>query len=370
MYPGFVRPDPSQGQAAAGLGSLWNLKRKIIAVVVLVGLAAAGALAYRHYQGGQSSSLEAIRLAGHIETTETDLAFKVPGKVAVVHYDEGDSVAPGQLVAELEDQDLRQDVALAEARLAAVQATLAKLLAGSRPQDVKEAQAALAQARADLEDKARDLKRQESLTQRAASPQATLDKARLAHTMAQEAVARASERLSLLKEGFRSEDIAAGQADLKQAQAALELARTRLGYARLISPVKGVVLVRQAQPGEVLAVGAPVVTLGDLEGVWLEGYIPETQLGLARLGQKAYVTTDTYAGKRYPARVAYISSKAEFTPKTVETQKERVTLVYRTKVRAENLNLELKPGMPGEAVIPLEPEPAAQPGRPAADAKP
>ncbi|MBI5523714.1 MAG: efflux RND transporter periplasmic adaptor subunit [Desulfarculus sp.] len=346
------------------------MKRKIIAAVAVLGLLAAGAFAFRQYQGGQAGGLEAIKLAGHIETTETDLAFKVPGKVALMHFDEGDQVEAGQLVAELEDQDLRQDVALAEARLAAAQATLEKLVAGSRPQDVKEAQAALAQARADLEDKARDLKRQEALTQRAASPQATLDKARLAHTMAQEAVARASERHSLLKEGFRSEDIAAGRADLNQAKAALELARTRLGYARLISPARGVVLVRQAQPGEVLAVGAPVVTLGDLDGVWLEGYIPETQLALVRLGQKAHVTTDTYAGKRYPARVAYISSKAEFTPKTVETQKERVTLVYRTKVRADNLGLELKPGMPGEAIIPLEPAQAATTGRAAADAKP
>jgi HlyD family secretion protein len=362
-WPGVPRQAPpnSRGRQAGGSGTL---KRKLIIIVLLAGLLTAGALAYWQYRGGGSGDPSVLRLAGHIETTETDLACKVAGKVASVRFEEGDQVEPGQLVAELEDQDLRQDVALAEARQAAAQATLDKLLAGSRPQDIREAQAALAQARADQADKARDLGRQETLAQRGASPQANLDKARLAHTMAQEAARRASERLSLLKEGFRGEDIAAGRADLDQAKAALELARTRLGYARLYSPVSGVVLVRQAQPGEVLAVGSPVVTLGDLDGVWLEGYIPETQLALVRLGQKAYVTTDTYPHKRYPARVAYMAAKAEFTPKTVETQKERVTLVYRTKVRAENPDKELKPGMPGEAVIPLEPK------QPAADAKP
>jgi HlyD family secretion protein len=346
------------------------LKRKLLIILLLAGLATAGALAYRQYHVDDSADPSALRLSGHIETTETDLGFKVPGKVGAMYFQEGDQVEPGQLVAELEDQDLRQDVAVAEARQAAARATLDKLLAGSRPQELKDAQAALAQAAADQQDKARDLERQETLTKRAASPQANLDKARLAHTMAREGAQRARERYSLVKEGFRAEDIAAGRADLAQAKAALDLARTRLGYARLAAPVSGVVLVRQAEPGEVLAVGSPVVTLGDLDGVWLEGYIPETQLALVRLGQKAYVTTDSYPGKRYPAKVAYIAAKAEFTPKTVETQKERVTLVYRAKVRAENPDKELKPGMPGEAIIPLEPRKAAAPAQPAADAKP
>ncbi|CAO0823942.1 HlyD family secretion protein [Desulfarculales bacterium] len=346
------------------------MKRPLITVMVLLALLTAGVLAYRQYRGEGSGDPSALRLSGHIETTETNLACKVAGKVMAVHFEEGDQVEPGQLVAELEDQDLRHDVALNEARLAAAQATLDKLLAGNRPQELKDTQAALSQTQVDLEDKARDLKRQETLAQRGASPQTNLDKARLTHTVAQEALLRARERYSLVKEGFRSEDIAAGRADLGQAKAALELTRTRLGYARLLSPVSGVVLVRQAQPGEMLAVGSPVVTLGDLDGVWLEGYIPETQLAMVRLGQQAYVATDTYPGKRYPARVAYIASKAEFTPKTVETQKERVTMVYRTKIRAQNPDKELKPGMPGEAIIPLEPQKAAPPAQPAADAKP
>ncbi len=340
------------------------MKRKLVLPLVLALAAGAAWLAYDHYLRPAPPDLSRMVLSGHIEATQTDLAFKVPGKVAAIQFQEGDQVEAGQLVALLEDQDLRHDVALSEARLAASQATLAKLLAGNRPQELKSAQAALAQAQADQADKARDLARQESLVGRGAAAQANLDKARLAHTVAVEAAKRAAEQLSLAREGFRREDIDAGRAEERQAQAALDLARTRLGYARLVSPVDGVVLMRDAEPGEVLAVGAPVLTLGDLAGVWLEGYIPETQLALVRLGQKAWVTTDTYPGKPYPARVSYISAKAEFTPKTVETQKERVTLVYRAKVLVENPNQELKPGMPGEAVIPLDAAPASDHGRP------
>jgi HlyD family secretion protein len=143
-------------------------------------------------------------------------------------------------------------------------------------------------------------------------------------------------------------------AELRQARAALEVARLRLGYATLTSPVQGVVLTRVAEPGEVAAVGMPIVTVGDLDTVWFEGYLPEPDLGKVRLGQKAEVTIDSFPVKKYPGILQYISPKAEFTPKTVETYKERVTLVYRTKIRLANPQRQLKKGMPAEAVISLD----------------
>ena len=143
-------------------------------------------------------------------------------------------------------------------------------------------------------------------------------------------------------------------ADLKQARAGLELAKSRLAYATLTSPVNGVVLVRAAQPGEVAAGGATVLSVGDLDNVWFEGYLPETFLAIVGYGQKAEVSVDTYPGKKYPGTVSFIANKAEFTPKAVETYKERVTQVYRTKISLANPNRELKQGMPAEAVIYLE----------------
>lgn len=330
------------------------MNKRVLRIAVILLVLGAGALAGWKWLGrGETAETAGLRLAGHVEATLTDLSFKVPGKVAAVLFEEGDQVAAGQVVARLEDQDLRQEVAVAEARAAAAEANLAKLITGSRPQDIKSAEAALASARADLADKARDLARQRELIKRGSTAQANLDKAQTAHDLSAEAARRAAESLSLAREGFRREDVAAGRAELNLARATLELARTKLSYATLAAPVGGVVLVREAEPGEVVAVGTPVITLGDLDGIWLEAYLPEPELAKVRLGQAAQVTTDSYPGKRYPGRISFISSKAEFTPKTVETAKERVTLVFRTKIRLDNPGHELKPGMPGEAVIPL-----------------
>ncbi len=295
-----------------------------------------------------------LRLMGHIEATETDLAFKVPGIIAKINFQEGDYLQIGQVVAELDAKDLRDEVAAAEARVGAAQAVLKRLLTGSRVQEIAEARAAVLQAQADLENKRLDNSRMEGLLKRGAVPVSRRDSARAAYLMAEMVLRRAEENYSLVKEGPRKEDIDQAKAELKQAQANLELTQTRLNYATLTAPVNGVVLARPAEPGEVAAIGSIILTTGDLDNVYLEAYIPELDLARVRLGQKAVVTTDSYPDKKYAGWVSFINAKAEFTPKTVETFKERVALVYRTKIRVENPHYELKPGMPAEAVILLE----------------
>jgi multidrug resistance efflux pump len=143
-------------------------------------------------------------------------------------------------------------------------------------------------------------------------------------------------------------------AELRQARAMLQLARARFNHATLTSPVNGIVLARAAEPGEVAAVGATILSVGDLDNVWFEGYIPAPFLAKVKYGQQADITIDYYLGKKFPGLVSFISAKAEFTPKTVETYKERITLVYRTKINLTNRDLELKQGMPAEAVIYLD----------------
>jgi HlyD family secretion protein len=198
----------------------------------------------------------------------------------------------------------------------------------------------------------------ENLFERRVVSGSTRDRAEAAYLMAQEALRRAQQRYDLMQSGFRREDIAQGRAELAQAEAALELARTRLGYAVIHAPVSGVVLSRPAEPGQVAAVGSVVLVMGDLDNAYFEGWIPQTELAKVTYGQKAVITTDTYPDKEYPGWVSFVSSKAEFTPKTVETYVERVTLVYRTKIRVENPDYKLKPGMPAEAVIFLNAESA------------
>jgi HlyD family secretion protein len=112
--------------------------------------------------------------------------------------------------------------------------------------------------------------------------------------------------------------------------------------------------VRNAELGEIVAAGTPVATLADLDRVWLRAYIPETDLGRVKWGQEVAVKTDTFPDKTYRGRVSFIAAKAEFTPKSIETYRERVTLVYRVKIDVENSNRELKPGMPADAVIKLQ----------------
>jgi HlyD family secretion protein len=131
----------------------------------------------------------------------------------------------------------------------------------------------------------------------------------------------------------------------------LAVVDSQLGDTEIVSPIDGVVLVKSAEPGEVLAAGATVETLGDIEHPWLRGYVSESELGRVKLDQQVRVTTDSYPGKEYIGRVSFISSEAEFTPKQIQTSEERVKLVYRIKVDLPNPQRELKLNMPADARI-------------------
>jgi HlyD family secretion protein len=155
----------------------------------------------------------------------------------------------------------------------------------------------------------------------------------------------------MLGKGYRPEQVDQARARLQEAEEALSLARTRLGYATLFAPMDGVVLTENVEPGEFVAAGTPVITLGALDPVWLRAYIGETDLGRVKLGQAARVITDTYPGKVYRGTVAFIAQDAEFTPKNVQTEKERAKLVYRIKITLPNPDQELKPGMPADAEL-------------------
>lgn len=221
--------------------------------------------------------------------------------------------------------------------------------------------------------------RAERLAKGNAISQEDYDRARSAYNVAAQRAREAAERLDLLREGARQEQIDQARAARDQLKAQYELikigprpgtdrpgrgasnrpkprlrlAETRLGYATLVSPLEGVVLSKNIEPGEYVSPGTPVITVGDLVNVWLRAYVNETDLGRVKVGQKATVTTDTYPGKRYEGRVSFISDKAEFTPKSVQTQTERVKLVYRIKIDIQNPEMELKPGMPADATIEL-----------------
>jgi HlyD family secretion protein len=365
----------------------------------------------------RSPAAEQIAFSGNVELTEVRVSFKVPGKIQKLTVREGDRVSKGQVLAVLDRSQLTRQrerveaaraaasarvdqmattidfqvqnleglIAQREAEVSSAQAALDELLAGSRKQDVEQARAGLERAQTELETAERDWRRAETLFGAEDISAAAHDQAKVRYEVASSAFREAGERLSLVQEGPRQETIDAARAQLRRAQAGLRLAdATRLEIKRsrqerearlsdldaieaelagidvqlsdavAISPIDGVVLTKSAEEGEVVAAGTTLLALGDVENPWLRGYVGERDLGRIKLGTPVRISTDSYPDKIYPGTISFIASEAEFTPKQIQTQEERVKLVYRVKVRVENPNHELKSNMPADAVIILD----------------
>ncbi len=292
-----------------------------------------------------------LKASGNIEVTQVEASFKVPGRVAQRPVDEGQIVKAGQLLARLDDTDFTQQVALRQAEADAAKAALDKLLAGSRHEEIGAAKAQLDQAKADLGRSQADDKRNTELMKKDVISPREFDASHAAFLTSEARVNQAQQQYDLVLNGPRQEDINQARARLAQATEAVAQAKTQLGYAALTAPESGVVLSKNVEPGEYVVPGAPVVTLGNLNDVYLRAYIDERDLGRVKVGQKAAITTDSYPGKRFEGRVTFISQEAEFTPKMVQTEKERVKLVYRIKITVPNPAMELKPGMPANGLI-------------------
>jgi len=292
-----------------------------------------------------------LRVTGNIEAHESGVSFKVPGRIVELPVQEGQYVNKGDLLARLDDEDYRQQVSVDEATIRTREAELKLALAGSRKQEIQAAKQSLIDAQSDLELRRAEFRRRHALLREQAVSQEDVDSAETLMKRAEATYQRIKETHDQIVEGTRKEEIAVRRANLQLAQEHLEMAQVSLSYTILSAPVSGVVLVRQAELGEVVAPGTPVVTIADVGRLWMRGYINETDLGRVRWDQPATVRTDTYPDKEYHGRVSFISSQAEFTPKSVETYKERVTLVYRIKISLDNPNHELKPGMPADAII-------------------
>lgn len=292
-----------------------------------------------------------LLLSGNIEVTDAQLGFKVPGRVAARLVSEGEQVTAGQLIARLDDTEQQQQVVLRQAELDAVQAVLAELEAGSRPQEIAAVAAALRSAEAERDRVRLDFTRAQELRVKEVIADREFETVQAQLKVAEARAAEAAERLKLVQEGPRAETILQARARAAQAQAAVALAGTQLDHTRLVSPMAGTVLSHNIEPGEFVAAGTPVVTVADTVHVWVRTYLDQSDLGRVRHGQKVVVRTDSFPGRDFAGTVGFIASEAEFTPKTVQTPKERVKLVFRLKVDVANPQDELKPGMPADVVI-------------------
>lgn len=336
------------------------MKRSLPILIVLAAAIAASVYFYPRLSRKTEPPTQ-LTLSGNIEAHESLVSFKVPGRIVELPVEEGQGVAPGALLARLDDADYKQRVRMGEATVNVRESNLSLMLAGTRKQEVSASEQTMINAQADLDEKTLEYERAQRLFGKDELSAQDRDLANTALKRAEATFRAAQQRYNEAVEGTRKEDIAIARANLKQADADLGLSRVNLDYTTLRAPAAGVITVRQAELGEVVIPGTPVVTLADLDHIWLRAYIAETDLGRIRWGQQATITTDTYPGKQYPGRISFISSSAEFTPKSVQTYKERITLVYRIKIDVDNPNHELKPGMPADARINLA---AAKPNVP------
>lgn len=322
--------------------------------LILFGLVAAiaGAAAFFLLRGKKDDSGILVS-SGNVEVTEVDLAFKVPGRVEKLLTDEGRDVAAGGIVATLDRSELLRQMEAQKALLDSNSARLLELRHGSRPQEKRSAGAVTASASADLEKAEKDFERAEMLFKNGAISAQQRDTAKRAFEVAKAQYDHALQNESLVKEGPRQETIRAMEAQVRQAGAQLGVYREQLADMELKTPVRGMVLRKNVEAGETVTAGTPIFTVGNLEHPWVKIYVKEDKLGLVKLGQKSEVTVDTYPGKKFAGVVTYIASEAEFTPKNVQTQEERVKLVFGVKVSVDNPSQELKPGMPADVRIRL-----------------
>ena len=385
------------------------MQRKRIAAIFLLLLSGVGLLVYL---GQRERRRGELFYSGTIEATQSNLAFQVGGRVTRVFVREGQAVATGQVLAELDRSEseafleqaranllraqeqqkqlesileiyrktLPEEVVRAEAGVRALRAQVEEFLAGNRVQDVERARQALLTAESIRQEANRDRERYDQIYPAGSISEKERDIVKLKSETAYRDYERAQEAYDLAKEGTRRETIAAAQARLAEGEAVLRSARhnlqrieaaqrdvaaaraqvrvavavqeqaaIKLERMRLSAPVPGIITSRNVEPGEVVTPSREVLTLSDLSRVDLKIFVSEGEIGQVKPGQAVDVRVDSFPAKTYRGTVAFISPEGEFTPKFIQTHKERVKLVFLVKVSLPNPRLELKTGMPADA---------------------
>lgn len=315
--------------------------RWVVAIIVLIAIVSL--LLYWNLREPGDESV--LRLYGNVDIREVDMSFRQPGRLASMAFEEGDFVKNGAVLAQLDAGPYNERLAAAQAELQVAKAELDKLRSGSRPQEIAQAQEAVNRVQAALWDAERNAKRQVGLLESGATSQRTVDAALAARDSATANLTSAKAALSLAKDGSRSEDIAAGEARLAVVEAALTQAYTALSDTQLVAPSDATVIARVREPGSMVSSSTPVYSLSLRDPVYVRAYISESSLGHIAPGTQVRVYTDS-SDKVYHGQVGFISPRAEFTPKTVETTDLRTDLVYRLRVVVVDDDQGLLQGMP------------------------
>jgi HlyD family secretion protein len=333
------------------------LKKRIIIIVFIILFVTVGLLVYF---GQKNNREKGLFYSGTIETTQANLSFQVPGRVMKVNFQEGQPVTKDQIIAELDQAEFESRYEQAKANLDRAQKTkqqLGTVLDISRktlPSEVARAKANVKSVKDTLKDAEKNYQRFEDLFSKGVITEKERDTMKLTYEVAKSRLAESESVLKLAQGNLAKidavkQDVEVATAQINAVNASLNQASIQLAYTQLKSPMDGVITSRNIEPGETVNSGREVITISDLSRVDLKIFVDETEIGKVKPGQKVDVKVDTFPGKIYTGTVSFISPEGEFTPKIIQTKKERVKLVYLVKVSIANPNFELKSGMPADA---------------------
>lgn len=390
------------------------MKKIVVIVIVLLLLGGCIFFFIKKDREKKDVVVNYIETSGTLEVIETDCSFKIAGKIVELPILEGDSITKGQFIGRLSSQSIDQEIIVQKSSIDTIKAQFPKIdiqinqtdisvkkeienakikvdeayaryesiKSGSRDEEITKAEHLVKQTEHVLLNAKKNYERADNLYEKGAISQQDRDNTKTSYLSAFEESKQAKANLSLLKAGAKSEDIEASfqvynqavanyeltlaknfelkkleedkkilNSQLKNAEDGLKLLEVKRADHKLYSPVTGTVLRKVAEKGENVTAGGTVLTVGNLDEIYLRGYVAETDLAKVKLGQRCELRTDTYPDKIYNGKITYISDKAEFTPKNLTTKDDRVKLVYRIKISADNSSRDLKPGMIADAFI-------------------
>jgi len=326
--------------------------KKLLIFLLLLAAAAAGAW---YFRDRFTTAEGPLRLYGNVDIRGVDLGFRVAGRLQEVLKDEGDAVSAGELLARLDAQPYLDELARADAQVAAAEADQRLKKSGNRSEEIAQGRAALEESRVVAKNAARTHQRHAGLVGGGATSQLDLENSEAALDEASQRVLLNEAKLKLLEAGFRAEEIAAADAALAQAACAWASAALHVEDTRLTAPAAGVVLTRALEPGAVMQAGATVISLSLEQPVWVRAYVHESELGRVPPGTKVLLVTDGRPTRPFHGKVGFVSPRAEFTPKSVETPELRTSLVYRLRIVVDDSDGSLRQGMP--VTVSLDPTP-------------
>jgi HlyD family secretion protein len=333
------------------------INKKIIAGAVIVALILAGGAFWLF--GRHDGDKNQLTLHGNVDIRQVSLAFEDSGRISTLAVDEGDEVQAGQVIATLDTRALKIQEQQALAQLDAQKQTVREQQAGARPEEVAQSRAQLASAQAQLQKATEDISRIQRISGSTGGKgisKQELDTARSNLRIAQASVKERQASLTLMEKGVRSEQREASVAQVRATQAQLELLQYHLSQAELRSPVDAVVRARLQEPGDMTGPQKAVYTLALRQPKWVRVWLNEGDLGRVKSGMSANIFTDSFPDKPVTGKVGFISSVAEFTPKSVQTEDLRTNLVFEVRIVVDDPTNVLRMGQPATVTINTQPE--------------